>query len=113
MIILKPKRFQPKTMKNLYAHGAGPFKILKNIGPNAYMLEVPPDLRINPTFNVSDLVEYRKPALIPSEPFEPDLLRVNLSSSIHQLYFLNREIGLSTSWITGKSLPRIKVTNII
>ena len=37
------------------------------------MLELPSDLGISSTFNVSDLVEYRAPATIPSEPFEPDL----------------------------------------
>ena len=38
------------------------------------MLKLPPDLGINPTFNVSDLVEYREPVSIPSEPFESDSL---------------------------------------
>ena len=33
------------------------------------MLELPPDLGINPTFNVSDLIEYREHVSIPSEPF--------------------------------------------
>ena len=72
MIRLKPEWFPPKTMKKLYARGVGPFKILKKIRPNAYMLELPPDLDISLTFNVSDLIEYKELALIPSEPFEPD-----------------------------------------
>ena len=36
------------------------------------MLELPPDFDISLTFNISDLREYIEPALIPSEPFEPD-----------------------------------------
>ena len=72
MIRLNPERFPPGTIKKLHARGAGPFKILKKIGPNAYVLELPPDMGISTTFNVSDLVEYKEPLLIPSEPFEPE-----------------------------------------
>ena len=46
-------------------------KIIKRVGPNAYVLELPPDLGISATFNISDLVEYREPVAIPSEPFGP------------------------------------------
>ena len=59
-------------MKKLHAHGACPFKIIKKIRPNAYVLELPPDFGINSTFNISDLVEYKEPVLTPSEPFESD-----------------------------------------
>ena len=72
MIKLAPEWFPPRTIKKLHAHGVGPFKILRKIRPNAYVLELPPDLGINTTFNISDLVEYKKPAFIPSEPFAPD-----------------------------------------
>ena len=58
-------------MKKLHARGARPFKVLKRVGPNAYVLEVPPDYGISSTFNISDLKEYKEPALIPSEPFGP------------------------------------------
>ena len=72
MIRLKPERFPPGTLKKLHARGAGPFKVIKKVGPYAYVLELPPELGISSTFNISDLVEYREPAMIPSEPFEPD-----------------------------------------
>ena len=72
MIKLRPKRFPPDTMKKLHARGAGPFKVIKKIGPNAYVLELPPKYGISSTFNISDLREYNEPTLIPSEPFEPD-----------------------------------------
>ena len=36
------------------------------------MLELSPEFGISSTFNISDLREYNKPALIPSEPFELD-----------------------------------------
>lgn len=71
MIKLRPERFSPGTMKKLHARGAGPFKILRRVGQNAYVLELPPDFGISPTFNVSDIKEFKEPVLIPSEPFEP------------------------------------------
>ena len=65
MIRLNPERFPPGTIKKLHARGAGPFKILKKIGPNAYVLELPPEMSISTTFNVSDLAEYKNTG----EPF--------------------------------------------
>ena len=59
-------------MKKLHARGAGPFKIIKRIGPNAYVLDLPSDFGISSTFNISDLVGYKKPTMIPSEFLEPD-----------------------------------------
>ena len=59
-------------MKKLHARSAGPYRIIKKIGPNAYMLDLPSELGISPTFNISDLVEFKEPMVIPSEPFEPD-----------------------------------------
>ena len=38
------------------------------------MLELPPEYGISSTFNISDLREYNEPTLIPSEPFESDLV---------------------------------------
>ena len=58
-------------VKEFHARKAGPFKIMKRVRPNAYVLEIPPDLGISPTFNISNLMEHREPAVIPSEPFEP------------------------------------------
>ena len=72
IIKLRLERFPFGTMKKLHAQRAGPFKIIKKIGPNAYVLELPSDFGISSTFNISDLREYIEPALIPSEPFEPD-----------------------------------------
>ena len=36
------------------------------------MLDIPSDFGISSTFNISDLVKYKEPTMIPSEPFEPD-----------------------------------------
>ena len=74
MIRLRPERFPPGTMKKLHARGAGPFKIIKKVGPNAYVLELPSDYGISSTFNIFDLKEYNDLALIPSKPFGPYLI---------------------------------------
>ena len=74
MVRLKPERFPSGTIKKLHSRSIGPFKIIEKVGPNAYVLELPPDLGISSTFNISDLVEYREPAIIPSEAFGPDPL---------------------------------------
>ena len=72
MIRLRPERFPLGTVKKLHARSAGPYKVIKRVGSNAYVLELPSDLGISSTFNISDLVEYRAPTIIPNEPFEPD-----------------------------------------
>lgn len=43
------------SSKKLNLHNASPFKIIKKISVNAYVLDFPPDLAINPTFNVEDI----------------------------------------------------------
>ena len=58
----------------MHSRSAGPYKIIKKIGPNAYVLELPPDLGISSTFNVCDLTEFREPEAIPSEAFGLDPL---------------------------------------
>ena len=71
MIRVRSERFPSETFQKLHARGACPFKVLKKVGPNAYILDLPQDYGISPTFNVSDLIEYKEPAMIPSESFEP------------------------------------------
>ena len=37
---------------------AGPYKIIEKINDNAYKLELPPEFRVSPTFNILDLKPY-------------------------------------------------------
>ncbi|KAA0031951.1 Transposon Ty3-G Gag-Pol polyprotein [Cucumis melo var. makuwa] len=39
----------------------GPFQVLERLGPNSYRLDLPATMRINPSFNVSDLSPYHAP----------------------------------------------------
>ena len=71
IIRVRPERFSSITVKKLQARGTGPFKIVKWVGSDAHVVELPSDLRISSTFNVSDMVSYKDPTVILSELFEP------------------------------------------
>ena len=43
MIWIQPERFPSGTVKKLQARSAEPFKVLKRIGPNAYVINLPHD----------------------------------------------------------------------
>lgn len=52
MVQIRPKRFPPRSVRKLQARSAGPFKVLQRVGPNAYVIDIPPDYGISSTFNV-------------------------------------------------------------
>ena len=81
MIRIRPERFPPGIVKKLTARSAGPFKILKKINPNAYVIDLPSDFEISSTFNISDLVTYKGP------PFNPDNPLVNLNKPTPKTLF--------------------------
>ncbi|KAI9200022.1 hypothetical protein LWI28_001578 [Acer negundo] len=51
----------------------GPFRVLKRLGSNAYLLDLPADLPISPVLNVSNLYPYRG-------TFEPPVLSSDVSA---------------------------------
>jgi len=69
MVRMRRKQFTPGTVKKLHARSARPFKILKKINSNAYVVDLPPDFGISCTFNVEDLVLYRGTFDTSSDPF--------------------------------------------
>jgi hypothetical protein len=69
MIRIRPEQFPSGTVKKLQARSAGLFKVLKRIGSNTYVIELPSDYGISSTFNIEDLVAYKGPATIPDDPF--------------------------------------------
>ena len=70
MIKMRPERFPQGSNRKLQARSAGPFKVLSKIGANAYILEIPSNWGISPTFNVEDLVQFQGSTSMPSDPFE-------------------------------------------
>ena len=59
MIQIRPEWFPLGAVKKLIARSVDPFKILKKINLNAYVIDLPPDFGISSTFNISDLVAYK------------------------------------------------------
>jgi hypothetical protein len=55
---LRKERFLELRKSKLMSNAAGPFKILPKINDNAYKLELPPEFRVSPSFNISDLRPY-------------------------------------------------------
>jgi hypothetical protein len=120
MIRIRPERFPSGTVKKLQARSAGSFKVLKRIGSNAYVIELPSDYGISSTFNIEDLVAYKGPATIPDDPFtepsptptiSPDFDTIPPTSHPHiknllMLFWMNKLFSpgmeqFSVSWFDG------------
>ena len=59
LIRLRLERFPQGSFTKLHARRAGPFKVIKKIGPNAYIIDLPSDYNISPIFNIKDLTEFK------------------------------------------------------
>ena len=84
---MRPEGFPPGTVKKLHARSAGPFKILKKINSNAYVVDLPPDFSISCSFNVENLVPYRGIFDTPSDSFVDEPSQDLLSKSPRYLHF--------------------------
>jgi len=61
MVTVCPKRFPSGTLRKLHTRRMGQYRVLRRFGSNAYELDIPRDLEINPVFNVEDLTLYHTP----------------------------------------------------
>ena len=61
-----------RPSKKLQARFIGPYRIKKVVSKVAYQLELPPTLRIHPTFHVSLLRKYEDPESFPHRPKAPE-----------------------------------------
>ena len=55
---LRKDRFLELRKSKLMPRAAGPYKIIEKINDNTYKLELPPEFKVSPTFNVADLKPY-------------------------------------------------------
>ena len=99
MIRIRPERFPSGTVKKLQAHSARPFKVLKRMGLNAFVIDLPHDYGISLSFNIEDPVANKSPTAILDTPFDeslpnpinapiPTFLPLNLSYHIKNLLML-------------------------
>jgi hypothetical protein len=56
---LRRERFPRNKYNKLKLNKIEPCKILRKFSANAYVIELPPDIRISPIYNVVDLYHYR------------------------------------------------------
>ena len=59
MVRIRPKRIPKMFSKKLYTRAMGPYPIIRKLGSNAYLLDLPNDMDISHVFNVEDLLPYQ------------------------------------------------------
>ncbi|KAL5756406.1 hypothetical protein ACOSQ2_021152 [Xanthoceras sorbifolium] len=59
MVCLRPERFSPGSFTKLHARRISPFSVLKKLGSNAYVIDLPREYTFIPIFNVEDLIAFK------------------------------------------------------
>lgn len=80
----------------MYARRAGPFKIFKKLGLNAYVIDPPVDYGFSPIFNIFDLIEFTgniDETILPKDlsmmPLFMSLKALTLVIKLHQFSIIN------------------------
>ena len=55
VVRIRPERYPKDTCMELHSKDVGPYKVLKKISSNAYVLDLPEKMRISNIFNIENL----------------------------------------------------------
>lgn len=58
LIQLRPKHFLLGSFAKLHVQRVGTLKVAKRLGPSAYVIELPPNYKINLVSNIEDLTQF-------------------------------------------------------
>lgn len=61
MVHLRKNHFPAGVYHKLHAKRVEPCRVIHKVNDNAYVVDLPQDLQISNTFNVTDLTEYYPP----------------------------------------------------
>ena len=117
MVQLRPERLPKNSLKKLHVRAMGPYQILRKLGSNTYILDLPDSIGISPIFNVDDLTLHQG-------TFEPSCLSfgVSIRTQVPRLSILPHsqtdieacwmmslrpllEVGSDASWCNGQDSP--------
>ena len=105
MVRIRPERIPKTFSKKLYARAMSPYSIIRKMGSNAYLLDLPNDMDISLVFNVEDLLPYQG-------TFEPSTLPFSVSAgeaskcapTMHSLQFSKETVDtiLDDEFVTSR-----------